>query len=342
MQYIESSQLFELKKRNIPIIDVRSPSEYVKGHIPHAINISLFNDEERAHIGITYKNKGKEEAIMEGLKIVGPKLTQFVEDLKEFNNSDEIIVHCWRGGMRSSSMAWLYNLTGLKVYILKDGYKAYRNYVIKCLQEVNIKLCVLGGRTGSGKTQILHELAIFGEQIIDLEKLADHKGSAFGWIGRTMQVGTEQFENLLWEELSNLDLSKDIWVENESRGIGIAQIPEQICLQIRNSSLFNLELELEERLDILVATYALDNSNDLILSFEKIRKKLGHLKTDQAIEFVKLNNFKEAARIALEYYDKTYDFGMLKREKNKVHILKFEKFNKTIMASKLLEYKNKL
>jgi tRNA 2-selenouridine synthase len=190
-------------------IDVRSPKEFTKGHIPHAVNLPLFNDEERAKIGTLYKQKGKNNAIETGLEIVGPKMADFVRFVKPLAKESKIFVHCWRGGMRSGSMAWLFDTMGYEVFTLKDGYKAYRRQVLEGLGR-KARYIIVGGRTGCGKTEILHKLREYGEQILDLEKLANHKGSAFGALGEAPQQGTEQFENNLHFEMSKLDLRRPL------------------------------------------------------------------------------------------------------------------------------------
>lgn len=343
IQYIEPSEIYKEPYRSYPILDVRSPAEFAKGHIPKALNIPLFSNEERIIIGSLYKQKGKIAAIEKGLELTGPKLLSLNKQLNQITEQqDSIIVHCWRGGMRSYNMAWLFDLVGKKVFIIQGGYKSYRSLIQESLYNLPLKLLVLGGRTGSAKTEILRKMKLQGVQVLDLEELADHKGSAFGWIHREKEVGTEAFENQLFENLIQFNLEETIWVENESRRIGIAQIPEGIWQQMRNSPLIHLDIGMEFRLDHLVATYFDDNMDDLILSFEKIRKKLGHLKTDQAIQFVKSKNFREAARIALYYYDKTYDYGLTTRIQKQVHVLPIDHFDIQQIVHQILNFAQKL
>jgi len=182
---------------HLPVIDVRSPGEYDHAHIPHAINIPLFDNEERAKVGTRYKQVGKDSAVLLGLELVGPKLADFVKKARRLNlTGQEVLVHCWRGGMRSGSFAWLLNTAGIKARTLEGGYKAYRSQVLAAFAEP--ARMIYGGKTGSGKTEILHELAKQGEQVIDLEALANHKGSSYGAIGQEPQPSSEQFENKLF------------------------------------------------------------------------------------------------------------------------------------------------
>ena len=184
------------------VIDVRAPIEYKKGHIPGAINIPLFDDLERAEIGTLYKANGKEEAVMRGLEIVSPKLTDFIKQAKINTPSNEAYVYCFRGGMRSNSFGWLLNTAGLKVQIMQGGYKAYRNHALKQFAKT-YQLILLGGATGSGKTEILHHLQN-QIQILDLEKLAHHKGSAFGGIDQPAQFPQQLFENNMYLSLIHI------------------------------------------------------------------------------------------------------------------------------------------
>src|SRR5687768_11630406 len=194
------------------IIDVRSPGEYESGHIPGAINIPLFDDEERARVGTLYKQTSPESAMQEGLEIAGPKMAWYLESAKPLlKESDKnILIHCWRGGKRSGAIHWLFNFSGIKSYRLEGGYKSYRNSAHAFFNDHTFDFRILGGYTGSGKTEILKELAKHGQQVVDLEKLAHHKGSAFGSIGEEKQPTNEQFENDLFAAFSTLDPAKPI------------------------------------------------------------------------------------------------------------------------------------
>jgi tRNA 2-selenouridine synthase len=297
------------------LLDVRSPSEYTKGHLPNALSFPLFSDEERAIVGTLYKQQGKDIAFEQGIAFVGPKMAGFVKEARRLTQSKKkILVHCWRGGQRSRSMAWLLSQAGMQVEVLQGGYKAYRNHVLDQFDTIAHKLIVVGGKTGSGKTKVIHALATQGEQVIDLEGLAHHKGSAFGALGERAQPSNEQFENLLAEALRTLDIQKRVWVENESKSIGSVYLPIAFRKAMKQTALIHLDLDLESRLDILVEDYAKFAEGELKASFDKIEKKLGGLAHKQALDALALADHRTAAMIALQYYDKTYTYGLDENE----------------------------
>lgn len=307
-----------------PLIDVRTPSEFCSGHIPSAINIPLFSDEERAEVGTLYKQKGADVALKRGLDFVGPKMRSIAEKAETIAINGKISVHCWRGGKRSESVSWLLGFNGLDVSIVKGGYKAYRRLVHEYLDS-DFKLIVLGGRTGSAKTPILLKLVELGEQVVDLEGLANHKGSAFGWIGEHEQPQTEHFENLLFDSIRHLDKSKRIWVENESKSIGRVHIPDGFWNTMKDAPLIHLEVPLKERVKHLVSLYAANNPSEaLIQSFQKIERRLGGLRLKNAIESIQQGDYATAAEIALVYYDKAYDYGLDNNPSPNIEILKVD------------------
>lgn len=312
---IKIEEVFSLRW---PIIDVRSPGEFKKGHIPDAINIPLFSNDERAHVGTVYKQQSKKAAIEIGYSYVTPKLESFISNSLKTAPTGKVIVHCWRGGMRSRSFAQHLSDNGFNdVRVVFGGYKSYRNYVLDRLA-TPFKLKVLGGYTGSGKTHILAEFKKRGKQVIDLEGLANHKGSAFGGIGQLDQPTVEQFENNLQTELSNFNVNEPIWVEDESHNIGKVKIPVQFFKQMRDAKLYFLDIPKDERSKHLVTEYANCDSQQLAESIHQISKRLGGLDVKNSIEFLEKENYFEVAKIALHYYDKTYLKGMSSREKKDV------------------------
>lgn len=306
------------------VLDVRSPGEYAQGHIPGAVSFPLFSDEERAQVGIFYKQKSKEAALELGLEIVGPKMAGFVRRAGELAPERRLAVHCWRGGQRSGSMAWLLRQAGFDVVTLEGGYKNYRRHVLDSFGNWNLKIMVVGGKTGTGKTKILHALRDLGEQIIDLEKLAHHKGSAFGFIGEAPQPTVEQFENDLFDALLALAPTQRVWIENESRSIGRVYVPEGFWASMKNAPLLNIEIPDEARVQNLLADYVSTDKAALETAFRKIDKKLGGQHLKAALEALAGDDFATAARIALHYYDKTYQHCLDTNPSPDIRYLKFE------------------
>ena len=298
------------------IIDVRSPAEYEHAHIPTALNLPLFDNEERAMIGTTYKKQSREAAIKAGLPLFGNKMLSMIETVETWiaatqkdNNVTKptLFVHCWRGGMRSAAVAWLLDLYGYKVVQLTGGYKAYRNWV---LAQFNIPytLKVLGGFTGSGKTEILHALQEKKYAVIDLEGIAHHKGSAFGAIGQLPQPSQEMFENILAKKLFEVNKNnKPIWIEDESQRIGTVLIPTPLFHLMRNSTCYFMKIPFEQRLLFILEAYGKFDAQSLIEATERIQKRLGGLETKNAVAHIMQGELKEAFSILLKYYDKWYE-----------------------------------
>ncbi|HIN86287.1 MAG TPA: tRNA 2-selenouridine(34) synthase MnmH, partial [Myxococcales bacterium] len=215
-------------------LDVRAPTEFEEGHIPNAQNLPLFTDDERAEIGTLYKQSGKESAVDRGLEIVGPKMAALAREARKLGGENPIPIYCARGGMRSNSVAWLLETVGLLPVVLDGGYKQFRQWVLKRLER-SLKLRVIGGLTGSGKTLILDELGKSNEQILDLEGLANHFGSAFGAIGQPKQPTQAQFENQLAWTIDHFDSDRPVWVEDESRMVGRRCVSPTLFEQMRSA-----------------------------------------------------------------------------------------------------------
>lgn len=338
---IKFISVLEALSAHHPIIDVRSPSEFAKGNIPLAINIELFSDAERAHVGTVYKQQSKEEAIALGYTYVNPKLEKFISDVKKVATT-HVIVHCWRGGMRSQSFAQHLLQNGfLNVSVIEGGYKAYRNYVLAFFNQP-FSLQVLGGYTGSGKTEILHFLEKEGAQIIDLEGLAKHKGSAFGGADELEQPSVEQFENNLAAQFAKLDLQKTIWIEDESSSVGKVALPVSLHQQMQKTNVLFLDICKEVRAKYLVDTYA--NSGDQFLkeSIYRIKKRLGGLSTQQALDYLAEKNYFQVALMALAYYDKYYLLGLDKKISARVKKIKINTANPQQNAKIILQFMNEL
>ncbi len=312
-----------------PIFDARSPGEYSKAHIPGALSLPLFDDEERAAVGTCYKHQGHEAAVELGLGFVGPKLVTLVQQAKAAlqqwqqehggdhkgsqDSSRAIRVHCWRGGMRSSSMAALLEMAGMRVALLDGGYKSFRGWVRQCVATPK-PVITLGGMTGTAKTDILGALAAQGEQVLDLEGLAHHRGSSYGALGLPPQPSTEHFENLIVIAWSRFATERPVWIEAESRNVGSCRVPPELFEQMMAAPVVEIQRSQAERIEYLSQVYG--ESSDLaglLAATERIRKRLGGLRTQQALDAIQRGDAATAIAIVLEYYDRTYRYDLDKR-----------------------------
>lgn len=324
----KSLPIFNFLKQSVGhvIIDVRAPIEFKKGHIANAINVPLFEDIERAEIGTLYKQQGKDIAVTRGLEIVSPKLVPFVNQVKKLSSSKKIFVYCFRGGMRSNSFAWLMNTSGLDATILEGGYKNYRNHVLNYFEREK-KLVVLGGMTGSGKTDLLKNIKHDNFQIIDLEAIANHKGSAFGSINEEKQNPQQVFENNLFYALNLLDEDKHILVEDESQSIGFNKIPRGFWFQMKKAPIIKLEVPFELRVQKLVQDYTTTNIEALKICIKKIEQNLGTQNANLCLNYLDENNLTEVARLTLKYYDKAYSFTYNKKTSQQIIPLVLDTMN---------------
>ena len=296
-----------------PILDVRAPVEFAQGHVPGALNLPLFTDEERARIGTTYKQVSQDRAVHLGLELFGPKMSAMVKRAQKLVPAKQVRLHCWRGGLRSSTVQWLLELAGFRVHLLDHGYKDYRRAVLAAFAEPR-PWRVLGGLTGSGKTDVLHALAAApGPAVLDLEGLAHHKGSAFGAIGQPAQPTQEQFENNLAAALAALPAGMPVWVEDESRQIGRLTIPPALFAQLRAAPRWVLEVPRAARVAKLAAEYGAEAPAELAAAIERLQKRLGGLATQQALAAVAAGDFPLMVELVLDYYDKTYTYGLAPR-----------------------------
>lgn len=322
--------------RQVPTLDVRSPSEYDLGHLPGAISLPLFTDEERAEVGTLYKQAGQAVAVEKGLQIVGPKIQDLYNRGASAAEDGRLQVYCWRGGKRSESVAALLAMNGLQVTVLEGGYKSFRRWVLAKFEEV-YPLHIVGGKTGSGKTKILGALRAQGQQVVDLEALADHRGSAFGRLGMLRTVLQAQFENDLAMELDLIDKSRRVWIEDESRNIGRLVIPDAFWLQMREAQVAYIDLALDERIRLLLEDYGSFAITGILESLKKIEERLGGLRYRQAVEAASQGNAARVVELVLEYYDKTYFHGLSKRPPANITHFGFERFDEGAIAARLIQ-----
>lgn len=332
------------------VLDVRSPGEYGQAHIPGAFSFPLFTDEERKVIGTAYKQVSKKNAIKIGLEAFGKNLVKMVEQAEKLvgskgSDSPEVIVHCWRGGMRSAAVAWLLDLYGFKVYVLEGGYKSFRGWTLKQFEK-KYQLNIIGGYTGSNKTGVLHLLKKDGQPVIDLEALAGHMGSAFGNLQRLEQPSQEQFENnLVFElyQLSSTDPSKKIWMEHESQRIGNINIPLNFFNYFSDLPYYFINVPIEERLNHIVECYGKASKESLINAIVRITKKLGGLEAKTAINCLMDDDIRSCFSILLRYYDKLYHKNEAKRkqENRKITSINCETTDASINLQKITEHANR-
>ncbi len=306
---ISVDDFFALRK-TLPVIDTRSEGEFEAGHIHSAINIPLLNNAERIAVGTDYKQKGQAEAIRTGFRLVGPRLMDIVDQAKGVSN--ELIVHCWRGGMRSSNFCQFVGMAGVKTHQIKGGYKSYRQVAFDSFK-APFKFIVLAGSTGSGKTEILNGLAEAGEQIINLENLANHKGSVFGGLMQLPQPTTEQFQNNLFEKILTLDPNKRIWIEDESIAVGKIFLPADFWRTMGISPMIKLQVDKEIRINRLVAEYGHADKHLFLEAMTGITKRLGGQHFKAAKEKLFENDMPAVMAILLTYYDKAYRNGLNKK-----------------------------
>ena len=295
-----------------PIIDVRAPKEFTQGHIPGALNVPLFSDTQRALVGTTYKQQGKEDALRVGIEIVGPHINNYIDTLQSLTHEKTVVVYCWRGGMRSKSICMLLNFFGYTTYQITGGYKAFRQYLY-AQAERPYSIVLLGGTTGCGKTHLLTALADQGEQIIDLEKIAHHKGSAFGELGEQPQPTQEQFITNCLLELAQKDPNTTVWIEKESSRIGNISLPQQLWHQMEQAPVIYINVPEEQRIKNLLHDYGTFSKEQLKACVLKLTKQLGNERTRQLMDLLDQGDYKTGLKHLLAYYDKLYAYGLTKQ-----------------------------
>jgi len=334
-----NAELFLETRHNIPLADVRTPLEFAHGHIPGANLFPLFSNEERAEVGKLYAIHGNEKAIEKGYEIAGPKLADYLREATRIAPNRELYMYCWRGGMRSSSLAWLLGFSGFKVSILEGGYKAYRGY---CRSNLNkpASIILLGGYTGTGKSEVLDLLEERGEQVLKLERLANHKGSAFGGIGEMNQPSQEQFENMISECWITYDLIKQFGLKMRVLISENFRFQES-CLLNGKAAVIVLEDEKEKRISRLVTDYESASIEEFIQVFQRISKRIGLLNSKEAIESVERKELSKAVDIALKYYDKAYSEKLDCRNRDSLYHINYKESKEATIDS-LIILRNKI
>ncbi|MHB1125530.1 MAG: tRNA 2-selenouridine(34) synthase MnmH [Bacillota bacterium] len=292
-------------------VDVRSLGEYLEDTIPGAINVPLLDDEERALIGSIYHQKGPEAARRTGLEVVSPKLPQLVEQIAEAGGDRQVVVFCWRGGLRSQAVARVLELVGLPIYWLTGGYKSFRRY-INSFFEIGLRqtVVVIYGLTGVGKTEIIYELQRMEQPVLDLEGLANHRGSVFGAVGLGEQPSQKRFESLLWWEIRRWHESSVLIVEGESRKIGRLFLPVSLYSAMLGGRHVLVFDSMENRVRRIVDEYAAgpgDNRHALEQSIGALTIRIGKQKAVLLQSLTGEGKYDEVVPVLLrEYYDPLY------------------------------------
>lgn len=322
-QDITVQELLELQdKRELTLVDVRSPGEYREFTIPGSLNIPLFTDEERAEIGTIYKQVSVHAAKDRGLEIVSAKLPKFIKEFQQIEPRKAVF--CWRGGMRSRTTATVLALMGIRVYRLTGGIRAYRQWVVSMLERMELKqrIYVVRGNTGSGKTFILNKLAELGYPVIDLEGMAGHRGSIFGQIGLKPN-NQKTFEALLVHELLRLKDQPYVLLEAESKRIGRAVLPEFLVRAKLQGQPLDIEMPKEQRVRNIIEDYRpQEHKEECLAAFEHIRRRIHTPVAAEIGLHLREDRFEEAVALLLDYYyDPRYEHADLQYSREPIRII---------------------
>jgi tRNA 2-selenouridine synthase len=304
---------------SIPMVDLRSEGEFADGHIPNAVSVPLFNNDQRAQVGTCYKQEGKKPAVQLGLELLAGQIDPFNEALWRQSRDGKIVVHCWRGGMRSWSVAIFLASQGLEVFVLDGGYKAYRAWVRNKINEFSQhKLLIITGRTGSGKSEFVSSLPK-AFPVIDLEAIACHRGSAFGHFKQANASPTQQqFENLLIDEYMKIAHHRAIVLEIE-HAIGPVKVPTVLRHMMMKSEMVLIERSLKDRVELLKRTYTENwtaaDDDDFSKSLQQLARYISKVQLGDLQRLLAERNFDELIKQLLVLrYDPIYDRGLQKHE----------------------------
>ncbi|MBM6618342.1 tRNA 2-selenouridine(34) synthase MnmH [Bacillus suaedaesalsae] len=312
---VPTIKIVDILENSYPMIDVRSPSEFQEFHIPGAVNIPIFSDEERAEVGTLYKQKGREYARDRGIEILGSKLSTLYNQVKQLHEQyadQSMVVYCWRGGMRSKSIASVMGMMDVPIFQLEGGIRSYRQLIMEELEvpsHMEKRYIVLEGLTGTNKTDILTILEDEQYPVINLERLVNHRGSIFGHIGLEPR-SQKEFESLLYHRLHELRDSPFYIIEAESKRIGAVVLPDFLLKGKEKGVRIHIEMELEKRAQNICDAYRFD------LHFDQFQEAILHLKKrlhqdlfEQISDLLQKKDIYQIVLLLLkEYYDPRYDY----------------------------------
>ncbi len=293
------------------IIDVRSPAEFAEDHLPGAVNLPVLDNEQRHEVGLLYKKDRHAARFLGALYVTAAIHRHLEKHFSKVGHDYAPLIYCWRGGMRSGSMATILRNIGWRVRVLEGGYQAWRRFLMEDLEArlPAFRFPVLGGLTGVGKTHLLHDLAAQGAQILDLEGLAEHRGSLLGLPPESEQPSQKLFESRLWHQPANLDPEKPVFTEAESNRIGRIHCPAPLWQQLARARVATVELPLEARVQLLRHDYPhfIQNPDSLKPLIDKLRPHRGHERVDYWHELIAQNDWSAfLADILQEHYDRAY------------------------------------
>lgn len=301
-------------REDLLFVDVRSPREYARTSIPGSVNIPLFQDEEHRHLGLLYHSHGEKAARQAALELVGPRLSDLVKQITGAAGNKTPLLYCWRGGLRSNSLYQILSFAGIQSYRLKGGYKAFRRYVYSRLCSYSLKgtMLVLHGLTGVGKTAVIHKLIRHRLPALDLEGLANHRGSVFGTIGTGPPNSQKDFDALLLQRLDALQDPPCLVVEGEGRRIGDIHLPLFLSEAMVEGKHILLTAPLENRVERIVSEYLPGNPTaedlgEISRAVVSLRRRLGETKTGTLLQQLQAGNYPSAVELLCrEYYDCLY------------------------------------
>jgi tRNA 2-selenouridine synthase len=298
------------------VVDARSPAEFAEDRLPGAISVPVLDDDERARVGIAHATLGGFEAKRLGAPIVARNVADAIERLfSERDRHWRPLVYCWRGGNRSGAFATVLARVGWRTAVLDGGYRAYRRHVVDALASLprTVRFVVVGGRTGSAKSRLLERLAGSGEQVLDLEALASHRGSVLGGLPGAPQPSQKRFESLIWDRLRAFDPARPVFVESESRKVGRCQVPEALIVAMRASRVCVVEAGTDVRSRFLLDEYHHFRSDvpGLLSLLECLVPLHGAARVADWKRLIESDRWPELVeRLLVEHYDPSYDRSM--------------------------------